>query len=92
MNVWTLTTTCAGRAHTTIGTADSAGSARRCVTAAAQAVAARAGAQLPTYRLTVDDRLVAVVRTGFTDSGLPDHAGVIDLLRDVHHVVDPYAS
>src|SRR2546423_1462422 len=87
---WALTTLCSTGPTVTIGHGrDHTHAAELVIRAARAAVAQTTSAVRPRYLLHVDDRLIALVDTGLTAEGFPDHRGAADLLERLYSAPTP---
>jgi hypothetical protein len=81
MMTWSLTIDCSMKPRTIVGQAESRPAALDCLTRAArQAITDADTATRPRYLMHIDGKLTALMATGTTDCGQPDHSAVADLL------------
>jgi hypothetical protein len=81
MMTWSLTIDSPMKPRTIVGQAESLPAALDCLTRAARQAITHADATTrPRYLMHIDGKLTALVSTGTTDCGQPDHNAVADLL------------
>lgn len=90
MTTWTLTTSDSTSERVTIGADADPLRARRQLVAAARRQIHQAAAGTPRYVLQQDDELVAIIQTGYTETGSPDHAGAAEMLNHLDHPRNPF--
>lgn len=91
MTTWTLTTSDNTSERVTIGAdADPLRARRRLVAAARSQIHQAAAAGTPRYVLHQDAELVAIIQTGYTETGSPDHAGAAEMLNHLDHPRNPF--
>ncbi|WP_229480631.1 hypothetical protein [Mycolicibacterium mageritense] len=90
MTAWTLTTSDSTSERVTIGADADPLRARRQLVAAARRQIHQAAAGTPRYVLQQDDELVAIIQTGYTETGSPDHAGAAEMLNHLDHSRNPF--
>ncbi|ART74337.1 hypothetical protein BTO20_37580 (plasmid) [Mycobacterium dioxanotrophicus] len=88
MTPWTLTVTTHDRTRTIMGTADTTQKARREMFIATGSLMERGGDERPRYELSVGEQLVAIIQTGETARGFPDHVGAARMLDQIAGVDD----
>jgi hypothetical protein len=87
---WILTTSSADGERVTMGSAADPHRARRDLVTAARTQIRYAPAGTPRYTLHQDGVTVAIIQTGLTEAGTPDHAGATDMLDRVDHPRNPF--
>jgi hypothetical protein len=92
MVTWTLTTSSTDGERVTMGSAGDPRRARRDLVAATRAQIRHASAGTPRYALHHDGAVVAIIQTGLTDAGTPDHAGAADVLDRLGHPRNPFEA
>lgn len=90
MTTWTLTTSDDTSERVTIGSTADPLRGRRQLVAAARSQIHQGAAGTPRYVLQQDDELVAIIQTGYTDTGSPDHAGAAEMLNHLDHPRNPF--
>ena len=88
MITWTVTMTSTRRVHTIVGSATTAHDAHREMIIATASLIERGGDDHPRYELSVGEQLVAIIQTGDTATGAPDHAGAASLLARIDNPAD----
>ncbi|ORA29290.1 hypothetical protein [Mycobacterium aquaticum] len=91
MTTWTLTTSSPDAERVTMGSARDPRRARRDLVAAARTQMQHApAAGTPRYVLHQDGVIVAIIQTGLTEAGTPDHAGAAGMLDRLDHSRKPF--
>lgn len=89
MATWTLTTSDISE-RITMGADSDPARARRQLVAAARSHIEHAAAGTPRYVLHQDGELVAIIQTGYTETGSSNHAGAAEMLNHLNHPRNPF--